>query len=616
MNLFLLGWNLPPTTGHRAHEALRSLAPIYPQLDPGTTWLREAVPGTFAVSMHTPTAAIGRRRYRHETPGEVVLYDGSLIDRCGEFAALDARQLARHWDALEERLEGHFVIARLGSDPPRLELLNDALGLTQVYHRQVGEGWVVANSVTLIERLLGRTALDPLGASLMVGLGWTGADRTLCQDVHVVPAAQHWCWRVEAGAPTRRTYFERSSLARQPQRRLRPAAVDTLVDRQRRNCATFARDYGDCWCSLTGGRDSRVLAALFLGSGLPLRYYTSGQPGSADVEYARAIAELLELQHEIRPRQADQIIARWEIAAARLVTQNDGLISLMQIADVLEQPEEVTQLGFAFWGIGGEVSRAPLTTPRIAVLGSDALSARMHLRDMSLGPGAALLRAEGLELVHRALDRFVDLALADGFAPRDIPHLFFVDDRTRRWAGSNARKAMPTGDRFSPFCTRDWVRTAFAQPVGYRHAEWLHATVIRRASRALFALPITGHRWRSRSPMVNGARWLVGGALHRVRARLGGGDRRPHGGREGIDGGRRVSRSAGDMPLTYDRVAWLVEQRDWLRRTCLDRPQSAVWQLVDRRLFERATAPGAETELRRLARSLYHVATVFAAVED
>jgi hypothetical protein len=54
-----------------------------------------------------------------------------------------------------------------------------------------------------------------------------------------------------------------------------------------------------------------------------------------------------------------------------------------------------------------------------------------------------------------------------------------------------------------------------------------------------------------------------------------------------------------------------------LRAKCLDRPRSEVWSFVDRRVFERVTAEAAPPEeVRRRARELYHIATVFAVTAD
>jgi len=601
MNLFILGWNLPKELSSVALAELGQMIEVYPQLDPETIWHYGKGEGAFAASMHTAPQAAAPRRYVWQSEDQVTFYDGCLVDRTGSFPAHDAEALSSHWDQLPEALEGQFAAVRLTGNPPCIELLTDFLGMAQVYYLHQQNMWLVSNSVRLISRIGKASAWDALGVSLFLSVGWVGADRTLRRDVRVIPGGQHWKWQQDSIEPRREAYYPLSKPASQRQRPapLARQDVEQLADELAVNCRSLSRDFGELECPLTGGRDSRLLAALLIGGRIPARYFTGGEPSSKDAQIGTAIARAFNLPHKIHLITAKHVMEEWEIASWRLIRQNDGMVSLLQMADVLGQPSQIDRLGVSLWGSGGEIARGYFSEPTIFVRCRSVETMQHYLVSRFAQDHGGLIRGEAIKLARSYLECFVERVVGEGFSPLDVPDVFYTFDRVRRWAGTQARKAMPGCDLFAPLCTRPFLEAAFSMSALHRCSEPLHYELIKLLVPQLHDLPFEKGPWRSQNPLWTIGRWIAGWPLRKVPSRI----------------RSRFVRQESKKPIqarALDQPAWLEAQRSALRELCLDQSDSAIWSFVDRSVFERIMSPAADpAERHRRFESLYVIATLF-----
>ncbi len=603
MNLFLVGWNLPRGLRARIPREFERMLEIYPQLDPRTFRCSEVGERAVVATLTTDEAVAAPRRYVHLSPPPpaaptiAVLYDGSLVDRRGGFTALDAQALARHWDDLPDRLVGQFVLARATAEPPRLDIVTDPLGFHQAYVRSAGEGWLASNSVRLLGRLAGTAGIDPVAASHMLALGWVGEDRTLDPAVRVIPGGVRWTWDAAHAGPTASTYAPRTRLAHMPRPRSRQTLIAALAADLVTTCRRFESTYGRLTCPLTAGRDSRVLAALLIAGEIDALYYTSGENGSPDVEIGRGIAARCGLEHEVREQPAGLVIQAWDGATDRLLQQGDGLISLIQVADMAEKSGPVERLQLGLWGIGGEIARGHWSDPRHIALTPSPADIESYLTRFLVGHHGGLLTPAAVAHVRAYVTDFVAHSLADGFRPIDVPDVFYAEERARRWGGSNERKAMTRGDRFTPFVSRAFIDAAFSFSARERMTEPLHVGLIRHLAPPLYDLPLAKAPWRSQVPALHFLRWAWQQApppLARLR-------------------GPAPAATATSGVRAFEHAVWLEAKLGWIRELCLEQHDARLWDLVDRATFERVTAPGSNPAVRRDAvRGLYHVATVFA----
>jgi asparagine synthase (glutamine-hydrolysing) len=515
----------------------------------------------------------------HDTPERVTFFEGSLVDPRRCLAGNDAAELDRSWEEIPAIAEGQYVAIQATRET--LELITDPVGMEQVYYARAGNGWLVANSVTLLLRVVGSRPLDREGASSFLCLSWVGQDRTLREGIRVVPGGQRWRWRQGHDEPERHEYFGPRQLTSR-----RRAGLDELEAALTAQVRALGKAGGLLECPLTAGKDSRLLAALVLSAGVEAAYFTAGEPQTLDVRAGQAIAQALGLRHEVRTYTRSDLAAAWEPTSRRLLEQTDGLVSLWYMDNVLDQPLHVRELTMQLWGIGGEIARGYWNHPKV-ILGLRPAAAYLTAKVARTHGG--LVRPAAQAVVARAVRRFAAEALEAGFTPRELPDVFEARQSVPRGDGSRGRISRSTGDYFAPFCTRPWLEAAFGLSPARRTTEPLHHALLQRLRPDLHSPPLATP-WRPQQPALNLAAMLALSATARVRSRL-------------------LPRPAAGAV----HHASLMEARlGDLRARCLDRGGSVLWDLVSRERFERLTAPdGDGKERSRQRHGLYNVVTLF-----
>lgn len=604
MNLFVVAWNVPVARHVAISTALQQVAALYPQLALDERWEHTSPLGAlFAASVQTARNSVSPRTYVAESGSGIVLYSGFPVCPHDAFPAHRAEALAEHWDALQSQLDGQYFTARLTDSPPSLEIQTDLLGMEQVYYAREGRGWLLSNSVHLIEAAMGESQpLDPLGVSLYLSIGWAGADRTLRRDIKVIPAAQRWTWQPGSESPTCRTYAPMSAWLTSSRGERPDSVVDRLSGELLELCHAVSNSFGVVECPLTAGRDSRLLAVLLTHEQLPAHYYTSGNPSSTDVKVGQSIAQRYNLSHRLNAITSENVVSDWDAASRLYVARNDALSSLWQLASTLTMPQQIDQLQVTLWGIGGEIARGFYYEPELFLPGRHSKRAKSVLASKLLLKHGGLLRQETSAISEAYIGEFVDSAALDGFSPVDALDLFYAYQRVGRWAGSNARLTAPVCDHFSPFCSRAWMRATFALSALQRYTEPLHYGLIRRLAPDLMDLPFDKGAWRRQPPLAN---WLeLGGAVLRGRAR--------HLVPQALISAKQRLRPPVKPTRTYEHAGWLETRLEDVRDLCLDQPNSSVWDFVDRGAFERLTSShAAAAERSPLAPVLFPIVTLF-----
>jgi len=598
MNLFLLGWQLSEEIVESALTEFRDMVEVYPQLDP-TTCLHEisADGSTFATTMHHSDEAIAPRRYVWKEDDEITLYDGILFDSTGGFAAHDAGELARHWHDLPEKLDGHFVIARVEQTPPAIEVMTDALGHIQVYYCQRGNSWLISNSVRPLVRLCGAYDFDPLGVSMFLSQTWVWDDRTLRKDIRTIGAGQLWKFESGRAAPQKQTYCSAASLVPANKKCLSSRQITELGEKMIQPCRFLNESLEPLRCALTGGRDTRVLMSLLETGGIQGRYFTSGHPKSKDVVIATQLARKYNLHHDIRTQMPTDIIHQWDVLCERLIHQGDGMISLWQLPDVLNQPHQVDRLTVSISGVMGANYYNPLEAMqkyRFAEIVPILIEATVF----DYG-GLVLPEARRLSMAH--IRKTIQELWDQGLPGLDALDIFNRYQRIGRWAGSTRRRSSPVVDTFAPFCLLPFTKANFTIPYVHRYYCWLHQQLLRTFMPALTRLPYDRGRDWPHYPWLNLLHWILERSLNKSRRLL-----------------RRrfpqlfVSAKTESQPPEFDQSAWLEVKRDWMREICLDQRDSMLWDFVNRPLFEQIMSDSAEPAERQAYRlGIYGIVTLF-----
>jgi hypothetical protein len=245
--------------------------------------------------------------------------------------------------------------------------------------------------------------------------------------------------------------------------------------------------------SLTGGKDSRLVAAALTAAGVPFTARTHGFASHPDVIVAAMVARHLGVEHAVTepaaPGSPDEADILGRLRATVLVS--DGMLSAFENVGRPDPPSAGGRLEAG--GHGGELLRggyaqAAWRTP--APLGAAAaaeLFRRMTTRRLGLlRPEAARAYLASLAPAAAALARG-PLAALDGF---------YLANRAGRWSAAARLAYLLRSPLAQPLFADPVVRAARATRLRYRMDDRLHRDVLGLLCPGLLSIPLAGTPWR------------------------------------------------------------------------------------------------------------------------
>ncbi|HWV44757.1 MAG TPA: hypothetical protein VN039_01840, partial [Nitrospira sp.] len=399
---------------------------------------------------------------------------------------------------------------------------------------------------------------------------------------------------------TSMAYLPRTSLARLSQGR-----EELQVNELAHSFTSMFRALNDrvapLGCGLTGGRDTRVVVAAVIASGVPASFVTMGSTESADVRIATKIAETFHLTHRVGYPQG-VVTDRWEEGVRRLVRQTDGMVNLWQVANSISQIQQIESLPLSVWGVGGEIaSGAYYRILRLPPTLDDSQMLKTFLSSL-VSKDHELLKQETRQLALQNVRETCQAFLDDGFEPQAVPDAFYTFDRVRRWAGTNTRKASPVCDMFTPFCTIPYIEAALAMPLPDRITGRLHRELIRAMTPSLLDLPYD-KQWHPVPPKL-GVKRLVAQTVREAAPRwfL----------RVLRYGASQLQQRKSEGKTGPVQAEWVEAKRLAIQDVCLNQRSSVLWDYVDRRSFEDIMSSKTAGKVRRQhCAKILSIATLF-----
>ena len=204
----------------------------------------------------------------------------ALFERCG--------------DAFAKRLNGQFNVVLYDKRARRVTIFNDRLAYRPLYYSHENGILLFALEKKAIFAARRRSPeFDPMGVLEFFAFGHNLEDRTVFQGIYAIP--QGAVLHIDSNGVRTRQYW-RPAYSRSGPTQLTESAEE-LGQRLCRATAVRADGPRRCGIFLSGGLDSRAVAGALATVRTDVTAFTFGGEDSAEVRYAREIADRLGFQH-------------------------------------------------------------------------------------------------------------------------------------------------------------------------------------------------------------------------------------------------------------------------------------------------------------------------------
>lgn len=399
--------------------------------------------------------------------------------------------LAGGSDKLSRALEGFFTIFIGDGRTQELTVITDVIGSCHSYIREIA-GSVVLSSSSLLLASLGDVTLDSVGCQEFLGTGIIFEDRTLYHDVKKLPAASIITFH--AGSEVaRRVYWDVSSLSADsvPTEEAADNLWSTLVSAASKVGSRFDR----IACDLTGGYDSRVMVAAFVGANQKFATVVSGEEDEPDVVVSRGLASKLGLQHRRFARPGSLSLADLE-NALQITDGEYDVVEYSAIARIHRQLSQEFQVSIN--GSFGEVARGYWWELLVPHTGSTRKldSLNLALRRYAWSSCDDLFQPQYRLNLAGHIASVIERATSDlsGYPNTFQMDVTYLRMRMHRWQGRIASSTNKLWPCLSPFMSRSVLESMLQSPSGLRQRSLLVRKMLARYQPAIAEYPLE-HGW-------------------------------------------------------------------------------------------------------------------------
>ncbi len=425
---------------------------------------------------------------RDESTGNWLLAAGSWFHTDGYGSGAEARLLERLVQvggaAVAQELSGFFTL--LFGDAQRGEtvVITDLLGGRQAFYREFPWGVALASSSLLLASL-DAAALDQLGCEEFLRTGVVAEDRSFFRDVRKLAPAS--VYRIANGKLNPPHCYWRFTQLNPEALRGEPAIEAfgaSLIATARQVADVFPRIISD----LTGGYDSRLLAAALMTAGVSFETTVSGARTAPDVVIACRLAEITGRPHHAFETNPQLSFADLQPALAL----TDGETDVVHYARHALPAHAASAMRYdiSLNGSAGELARAHWCGLLWPHAGARApLDARkIATARFAVAPNSSQLFDAPIDLVGHfaAMIERVNVDLRDWPNTAQLDHAF-LRLRMRSWQGRLATSTDQIRPCVSPFMLRPLLETILQTDSGLRRRNQLVRHVLSRMQPRLAA---------------------------------------------------------------------------------------------------------------------------------
>jgi hypothetical protein len=183
-------------------------------------------------------------------------------------------------------LDGAFAAVRYDARADRVAVISDPFGMQALYICERDGRTYFSTCATALARHL-RAPLDPLGSALFLRAGYQFGPRTNWTGIERLGPAVSLSF--DGGRPRRDVYWL-PSVDPTVRRMTLEQTIDHCTEALRETVRGHLSSCERPWADLTGGFDSRLIAAVLASCGIPFVANTNGDDAHADVRLARRVA--------------------------------------------------------------------------------------------------------------------------------------------------------------------------------------------------------------------------------------------------------------------------------------------------------------------------------------
>ncbi|WP_460796769.1 asparagine synthase-related protein [Microbacterium sp. GXF0217] len=453
-----------------------------------------------AIQFSRSTRLYSADAQRHsDESGTVTFVKGHVIDKGRDEATLltadaVARVMANESaQGLRARFSGDYGICRFDGD--EAAFVCDPLSMVSLFFHEASDGTcIVATRPRLIQAMLPHLGFDYRSLAWQAAAFWPLGDDTLVERVRRVPQGG-WLRVTETGPTVHArplSYLNRqdggemrAELARDPQQ-----VLDRVIGQMAASLRAVLDSGRKVNLALTGGRDSRAIAALATIAGpVPptLAAFSNGVPDHPDVIVAKSVAEAIgaDFTNNVPKRSSfnSRDIFRQRLGA---VFRYDGMVPIWDGGGSSGISASVLLQGHV-----GEIYRDKWFNTSYE--SPDDFAQRMFA-GAGVDPNNLLRDEAEAEFKAQLRDR-AQFYLDNGAQARQLGGVFRIEGMQSWESAQFSQGALWASHPVHPLYDPDMIDLSFLAPDGWRDDERIHYEITRRSQFNLADLPFAGHGW-------------------------------------------------------------------------------------------------------------------------
>lgn len=375
------------------------------------------------------------------------------------------------------KVPGQFNAIVYSAASNQVSIVTDRFGLRPIYYRKHNGTHYFSSEIKAIEAVVGSTlGLSPLGLLELYAFGHNTGDRTIFDGVSVLPPGTIIHITPEGVVQNRyyRFKFETTN------EHLSVADWGhQLADGLRGSIAKYLNAAGRPCIFLSGGLDSRFLAAAIAEQSSGLSAFTFGDQGRNDVVFGRQLANRLQMPHTVLTypeaylsSTVKAIVERTECSAPFFHTSS--MIFHDQVA------EQADRIFVGFCGdilSGGHLRRSMISAARPTEISEQILNRAL------LASKSSISNVLQPQLVEDNWTGFLDAFRAtvdsiDDDIPANVADTWDMENRQRRFTFPASKVDRARFEVVAPLLDLDFVSTALRMPIERRWHQAAYRTAI------------------------------------------------------------------------------------------------------------------------------------------